>query len=150
MYKRQGRYSTEAQYGNIILKSKPDGEFIRLKDVADIEFGSSMYDIYSTLNGKPSAAITVKQSYGSNASEVIKNVKTLMETLQKTNFPKGMHYELSYDVSRFLDASIEKVVHTLFEAFILVGIVVFLFLGDWRSTLIPTIAVPVSLSLIHI
>lgn len=143
--KYPGRYSTEAQYGNIILKSKPDGEFIRLKDVADIEFGSSMYDIYSTLNGKPSAAITVKQSYGSNASEVIKNVKTLMETLQKTNFPKGMHYELSYDVSRFLDASIEKVVHTLFEAFILVGIVVFLFLGDWRSTLIPTIAVPVSL-----
>ncbi|MGL6038814.1 MAG: efflux RND transporter permease subunit, partial [Soonwooa sp.] len=143
--KYPGRYSNEKDYGNIILKSSSDGEFVRLKDIADIEFGSSMYDIYSTLNGKPSAAITVKQSYGSNASEVIKNVKTLMEDLQKHNFPKGMHYELSYDVSRFLDASIEKVVHTLFEAFILVAIVVFLFLGDWRSTLIPTIAVPVSL-----
>ncbi|RZJ82994.1 MAG: efflux RND transporter permease subunit, partial [Chryseobacterium sp.] len=143
--KYPGRFNNEKDYGNIILKAKSAGEFVRLKDVADIEFGSSMYDIYSTLNGKPSAAITVKQSYGSNASDVIKNVKTLMADLEKTNFPKGMHYDISYDVSRFLDASIEKVVHTLFEAFILVAIVVFLFLGDWRSTLIPAIAVPVSL-----
>lgn len=143
--KYPGRFNNEKDYGNIILKANPDGEFIRLKDVADIEFGSSMYDIYSTLNGKPSAAITVKQSYGSNASDVIKNVKSLMGELQKTTFPKGMHYDISYDVSKFLDASIEKVVHTLFEAFILVAIVVFLFLGDWRSTLIPAIAVPVSL-----
>ncbi|SIQ69734.1 hydrophobe/amphiphile efflux-1 (HAE1) family protein [Chryseobacterium sp. RU37D] len=143
--KYPGRFNNEKDYGNIILKAKPDGEFIRLKDVADIEFGSSMYDIYSTLNGKPSAAITVKQSYGSNASDVIKNVKSLMAELQKTTFPKGMHYDISYDVSRFLDASIEKVVHTLFEAFILVAIVVYLFLGDWRSTLIPALAVPVSL-----
>lgn len=143
--KYSGRFNNEKDYGNIILKAKSGGEFVRLKDVADIEFGSSMYDIYSTLNGKPSAAITVKQSYGSNASDVIKNVKALMADLQKNNFPKGMHYDISYDVSRFLDASIEKVVHTLFEAFILVAIVVFLFLGDWRSTLIPALAVPVSL-----
>lgn len=142
--KYSGRYNTEAQYGNIILRSSPDGEILRLKDVADIEFGSAMYDIYSNLNGKASAAIVVKQSFGSNASDVIKNVKTLMADLQQ-NFPKGMHYEISYDVSKFLDASIEKVVHTLFEAFILVAIVVYLFLGDWRSTLIPTLAVPVSL-----
>ncbi len=143
--KYPGRFNNEKDYGNIILKAKSAGEFVRLKDVADIEFGSSMYDIYSTLNGKPSAAITVKQSYGSNASDVIKNVKTLMADLQKTTFPKGMHYDISYDVSRFLDASMEKVIHTLFEAFILVAIVVFLFLGDWRSTLIPALAVPVSL-----
>ena len=143
--KYPGRYSNEKDYGNIILKAKSGGEFVRLKDVADIEFGSSMYDIYSTLNGKPSAAITIKQSYGSNASDVIKNVKALMSDLEKNNLPKGMHYDISYDVSRFLDASIEKVVHTLFEAFVLVAIVVFLFLGDWRSTLIPTMAVPVSL-----
>jgi len=142
--KYPGRFSTEAEYGNIILKAKPDGQFVHLKDVADVEFGSTMYDIYSTLNGKPSAAITVKQSYGSNASQVIANIKTLMTNLQK-DMPKGMHYEISYDVSRFLNASMEKVVHTLFEAFILVAIVVFLFLGDWRSTLIPTLAVPVSL-----
>lgn len=143
--KYPGRYNNEKDYGNIILKAKPNGESVRLKDVADIEFGSSMYDIYSTLNGKPSAAITVKQSYGSNASDVIKNVKALMKDLEKNNFPKGMHYEISYDVSRFLDASMEKVIHTLFEAFVLVAIVVFLFLGDWRSTLIPALAVPVSL-----
>ncbi|MGU3373488.1 efflux RND transporter permease subunit [Chryseobacterium sp. M5A1_1a] len=143
--KYSGRFNTEKDYGNIILKAKSGGEFVRLKDVADIEFGSSMYDIYSTLNGKPSAAITVKQSYGSNASDVIKNVKTLMKDLEKNNFPKGMHYDISYDVSRFLDASMEKVIHTLFEAFILVAIVVFMFLGDWRSTLIPALAVPVSL-----
>ncbi len=143
--KYSGRFNNEKDYGNIILKAKPGGEFVRLKDVADIEFGSSMYDIYSTLNGKPSAAITVKQSYGSNASDVIKNVKALMKDLEKNNFPKGMHYDISYDVSRFLDASMEKVIHTLFEAFILVAIVVFLFLGDWRSTLIPALAVPVSL-----
>jgi hydrophobe/amphiphile efflux-1 (HAE1) family protein len=143
--KYPGRFNNEKDYGNIILKAKPDGESVRLKDVADIEFGSSMYDIYSTLNGKPSAAITVKQSYGSNASDVIKNVKVLMKDLEKNNFPKGMHYDISYDVSRFLDASMEKVIHTLFEAFVLVAIVVFLFLGDWRSTLIPALAVPVSL-----
>ncbi len=117
---------------------------MRLKDVADIHFGSAMYDIYSTLNGRPSAAIVLKQSYGSNASQVIKDVKAKMEELQQS-FPKGLHYEISYDVSKFLDASMEKVVHTLVEAFILVALVVFLFLGDLRSTLIPTIAVPVSL-----
>ncbi len=143
--KYSGRYNTKEQYGNIILRANPDGEILRLKDVADIEFGSSMYDIYSTLNGKPSAAIVIKQSYGSNASEVIKNIKELMADLKENNLPKGMDYEISYDVSKFLDASMEKVVHTLFEAFVLVGIVVFLFLGDWRSTLIPALAVPVSL-----
>lgn len=143
--KYPGRYTTEEEYGDVILKANPDGGFVRLKDVADINFGSMVYDIYSNLNNKPSAAITVKQSYGSNASEVIKNVKALMARLQKEDFPKGMHYEISYDVSRFLDASMEKVVHTLFEAFILVAIVVFLFLGDWRSTLIPAIVVPISL-----
>ncbi|MDM1072306.1 efflux RND transporter permease subunit [Empedobacter brevis] len=143
--KYSGRYNTKEQYGNIILRANINGEILRLKDVADIEFGSSMYDIYSTLNGKPSAAIVIKQSYGSNASEVIKNIKSLMADLKENNLPKGMDYEISYDVSKFLDASMEKVVHTLFEAFILVGIVVFLFLGDWRSTLIPALAVPVSL-----
>lgn len=142
--KYSGRYNSEEQYENIILRSNSDGEILRLKDVADIEFGSSMYDIYSNLNSKPSAAIVLKQSYGSNANEVIKNVKNLMADL-KQSFPEGTHYEISYDVSKFLDASIEKVVHTLFEAFILVSIVVYLFLGDLRSTIIPALAVPVSL-----
>lgn len=142
--KYSGRFNTEKEYGDIILRSTPEGEILRLKDVADVEFGSTMYDIYSNLNGKPSAAIVIKQSFGSNASEVINQVKHLMSEL-KEDFPKGMHYEISYDVSSFLDASMEKVVHTLVEAFVLVSIVVFVFLGDWRSTLIPTLAVPVSL-----
>lgn len=143
--KYPGRFSDKAGYENIVLKSSANGEFIRLKDVATVEFGSSMYDIYSTLNGKSSAAIVVKQSYGSNASQVIKDIKAKMAEIRSTSFPKGMDYEISYDVSKFLDASIEKVIHTLVEAFLLVGLVVFLFLGDWRSTLIPAIAVPVSL-----
>lgn len=143
--KYSGRYTTKEEYANIILRSTQKGEILRLKDVADIEFGSAMYDIYSNLNGHPSAAITIKQSYGSNASQVIKDIKAKMEEIKKSSFPKGLDYEISYDVSKFLDASIEKVVHTLVEAFILVGLVVFLFLGDWRSTLIPAIAVPVSL-----
>jgi len=143
--KYSGRFTTKEQYANIILRSTKQGEILRLKDVATVEFGSAMYDIYSNLNGHPSAAITVKQSYGSNASQVIKDIKAKMEEIKKTSFPKGLDYEISYDVSKFLDASIEKVIHTLVEAFILVGLVVFLFLGDWRSTLIPAIAVPVSL-----
>ena len=111
--KYPGRFTKEEEYKNIIVKANANGEFVRLKDIANIEFGSMMYDIYSTLNGKPSAAITIKQSYGSNASQVIKDVKTLMAELEKKDFPKGMHYEISYDVSRFLDASMEKVIHTL-------------------------------------
>ncbi len=143
--KYPGRFTKEADYKNIVLRASANGELLRLKDVADVEFGSAMYDLYSHINGKPSAAIVLKQSYGSNAQEVIENVKKRLEEIKAENFPKGMDYEISYDVSKFLDASIEKVVHTLIEAFILVGLVVFIFLGDWRSTLIPAIAVPVSL-----
>ncbi len=143
--KYPGRFTTKEGYENIILRANADGEMLRIKDVADVEFGSSYYDIYSKLNGKPSAAIVIKQSYGSNANQVIKNIKEKLADIKASSFPKGMDYEISYDVSKFLDASIEKVIHTLVEAFILVGLVVFLFLGDWRSTLIPTIAVPVSL-----
>jgi len=143
--KYPGRFSTKEGYENVILRSSPDGEILRLKDVASVEFGSSMYDIYSNLNGRSSAAIVLKQSYGSNASQVIKDVKAKLKEIKASSFPKGMDYEISYDVSKFLDASIEKVIHTLVEAFILVGLVVFLFLGDWRSTLIPAMAVPVSL-----
>ncbi|GAB4092120.1 efflux RND transporter permease subunit [Flaviaesturariibacter terrae] len=143
--KYPGRFTTKEGYENIVLRANPDGSLLRLKDLATIEMGSSMYDIYSNLNGHSSAAIVLKQSYGSNASQVIKDVKAKLAELKKSSFPKGLDYEISYDVSTFLDASIEKVLHTLVEAFILVGIVVFLFLGDWRSTLIPAIAVPVSL-----
>lgn len=143
--KYPGRYSTKEGYENIIVRASADGQMLKLKDVAEVEFGSSYYDLYSKMNGKPSAAIMIKQSYGSNASEVIKNIKAKLAEIKESSFPKGMDYELSYDVSKFLDASIEKVIHTLIEAFVLVAFVVFLFLGDLRSTLIPAIAVPISL-----
>src|ERR1700757_886814 len=138
------RFSDPKQYENVIIKANPDGEILRLKDVAKVVLGSEYYDIYSNMNGHPSAALVLKQTYGSNASEVIEKVKVKLDDLKKT-FPPGMDYEISYDVSNFLDASIENVIHTLRDAFILVALVVFIFLGDWRSTLIPILAVPVSL-----
>ncbi|WP_019946455.1 efflux RND transporter permease subunit [Hymenobacter aerophilus] len=140
----QGRFNDVDQYKNVILKSNADGEMLHLKDVANVELGSEFYDIYSNLDGYPSAAIVLKQTYGSNASDVIRDVKAKLEELKKT-MPPGMDYKISYDVSNFLNASTENVLHTLRDAFILVAIVVFLFLGDWRSTLIPILAVPVSL-----
>ena len=105
----------------------------------------SYYDIYSDIDGRPSAAIGLKQLPGTNAADVIEQVKALLAEIRESSFPPGMTYEVSYDVSSFLDASIEQVLHTLFEAFLLVSLVVFLFLGDGRSTPIPTLAVPVSL-----
>ncbi|MBG8552128.1 efflux RND transporter permease subunit [Hymenobacter guriensis] len=141
----QGRFNDVEQYKNVILKANSNGESLHLRDVANVELGSEYYDIYSNLNQYPSAAIVLKQTYGSNASDVIKEVKAKLEELKKTSFPPGMDYKITYDVSNFLDASIENVIHTLRDAFILVALVVFLFLGDWRSTLIPALAVPVSL-----
>ena len=140
----KGRYNKPEEYEDIIIRADSDGEILKLKDIAKVELGSEFFDIYSNKDGFPSSAIILKQNYGSNASEVINQVKAKMEEL-KASFPAGMEYEIDYDVSKFLDASIEKVLHTLVEAFILVALVVFIFLGDWRSTLIPILAVPVSL-----
>ena len=140
-----GRYNKPKQYEEIILKANEDGEIIHLKDVADIELGPSYYNIYSDIDGNPSAAIVLKQLPGTNAAVVIEEVKKQLEEIQESSFPPGMKFEVSYDVSSFLEASIEQVLHTLFEAFVLVSLVVYLFLGDFRSTLIPTLAVPVSL-----
>ncbi len=140
----QDRYNKPEQYENIILRANAEGENIRLKDVATVELNTEFYDIYSNLDGHPSAAIVLKQTYGSNATQVIEQVKRRLKELEE-EFPPQMQYKISYDVSQFLDASIEQVTHTLRDAFILVALVVFVFLGDWRSTLIPTLAVPVSL-----
>ena len=140
----KGRYNQPEQYENIIIRSNPNGEILYLKDIAKVELDSEFYDIYSTVDGHPSASIILKQTFNSNANEVIGNVKKKLEELRK-DFPAGMDYKISYDVSNFLEASIHKVLHTLIEAFILVSLVVFLFLGDWRSTLIPVLVVPVSL-----
>lgn len=140
-----GKMTTKEQYENVVIKATESGEMLRLKDVADLEFGSLDYDVLSKENGKPSAAIVLKQRPGSNASQVIQNIKDRLAYLKETSFPPGMTYTVSYDVSRFLDASISEVLKTLIEAFLLVAIVVFLFLQDFRSTLIPVLAVPVSL-----
>jgi HAE1 family hydrophobic/amphiphilic exporter-1 len=140
----KGRYSDPKEYEDIIIRANSEGESIHLKDIAHVELGSEFFDIYSNLDGKASAAIVMRQNYGSNASEVIEQVKAKLEVM-KASFPPGVDYKISYDVSQFLDASIEQVIDTLRDAFILVALVVFIFLGDWRSTLIPILAVPVSL-----
>lgn len=140
-----GKLTEKEQYGNIVIKVSETGEMVRLKDIAEVEFGSVDYDVISKENGSPSAAIVLKQRPGSNASNVIEQVKTRLEEMKQKSFPPGMDYTISYDVSRFLDASISEVIKTLIEAFILVALVVFLFLQDWKSTLIPIFAVPVSL-----
>lgn len=139
-----GRYTEAEEYGDVIIRANADGEILRLRDIAEIELGSEYYDIYSDKDGYPSAAIMFNQTIGSNATEVIDALKAKLEEMKK-DFPPGMEYEISYDVSTFLDASIEEVTHTLRDAFILVALVVFIFLGDFRSTLIPMLAVPVSL-----
>ncbi len=143
--KYTGKYNTKEQYENIPLKTTETGQVLRIKDIADVAFGTTYFDVEAKLNGRPAASIMLKQLPGSNASEVIESVKEKMEILKSKTFLKGMDYSVSYDVSRFLDASIHEVIKTLIEAFILVSLVVFLFLQDFRSTLIPAIAVPVSL-----
>ncbi|HMI65907.1 MAG TPA: efflux RND transporter permease subunit, partial [Cyclobacteriaceae bacterium] len=140
-----GKFIEPSQYENIVLRSDEQGSLLKLKDVASVEFGSRNYGVLSKEDGKPSAAIMLKQRPGSNAKRVIEDVKRKMEQLKASSFPPGMSYNIGYDVSRFLDASITEVLRTLIEAFILVSIVVFIFLQDFRSTLIPTLAVPVSL-----
>jgi HAE1 family hydrophobic/amphiphilic exporter-1 len=143
--KYTGKYNTKEEFENIAIKSTIAGQILRVKDIADVEFGTIYFDVEAKLNGKPCAAIMLKQLPGSNASEVIENVKLRMAEIKKSTFTNGMDYEMSYDVSKFLDASVHEVLRTLIEAFLLVALVVFIFLGDFRSTLIPAIAVPVSL-----
>jgi len=140
----QNRYNEPEQYEEIIVKANKEGQIVTLADIADVKLGSEFFDIYSNLDGKPSASIVLKQTFGSNGSDVIDAVKEKLTELE-VDLPPGVDFQISYDVSNFLDASIDQVIHTLRDAFILVAIVVFLFLGDWRSTLIPIIAVPVSL-----
>lgn len=140
-----GKFSEPQQYENIAIRANSDGTILKLKDVAQVEFGAMSYSMASKSDGRPSASIMIKQRPGSNASEVINNIKAKMEELKESSFPPGMEFSYAYDVSRFLDASISAVLMTLLEAFILVGIVVFIFLQDWRSTLIPMLAVPVAL-----
>ncbi len=140
-----GKFFEPSQYKNIVLKAENNGSILYLKDIADVEFGAMTYSMISKTDGKPSASIMLKQRPGSNAKEVIEKVKSRMAELKESSFPPAMKYNFAYDVSRFLNASINEVIKTLIEAFILVFIIVFIFLQDFRSTLIPALAVPVSL-----
>ncbi|MEG1023577.1 efflux RND transporter permease subunit [Flavobacterium plurextorum] len=142
--KYKGRLTSAQEFEDIVIKSVGNGQMLRLKDVAKVELGSLSYAQTIKTNGVESAAMAISQTPGSNARDVIINSKKLIEEAAKT-FPKGMKYTIMVDVNENLDASIEKVIHTLIEAFILVFIVVFIFLQDFRSTLIPAIAVPVAI-----
>lgn len=142
--KYKGRLSEKADYENIIIKTQDNGQFLRLKDVAEIELGAFNYGTKNEGMGKPGSAVGVFQTSGSNANDIIDAIQDILKE-NKKDFPEGIDYTIPYNTKDFLDASIEHVVQTLIEAFILVFIVVFLFLQDFRSTLIPAIAVPVAI-----
>lgn len=142
--KYKGRLQTEDEFENIIIRATPDGEILRLKDVARIELGGISYDFSTKANAHPGITSIIFQAAGSNATEIINNIKTIMEDASK-DFPPGVKYDVLLDANDFLFASIHEVLKTLIEAFILVFIVVFIFLQDFRSTLIPAIAIPVAL-----
>ncbi|MET0332203.1 MAG: multidrug efflux RND transporter permease subunit [Dyella sp.] len=139
----QGRLISEDEFRNIIVRSNADG-VVHLRDVARVELGSSQYALRSLLNNQDAAAVPIFQRPGSNAIQISDEVRTTMERLKK-DFPQGLDYSIVYDTTIFVRSSIEAVVHTLFEAIILVVLVVILFLQTWRASLIPLIAVPVSL-----
>ncbi|GAB3988562.1 efflux RND transporter permease subunit [Spirosoma daeguense] len=142
--KYKGKLNQPEQYENIILKANADGSTILLKDVARIEFGSFTYSGDTKVNGRPSVGIAINQMAGSNANDIQVAILSIMDKAAGA-FPKGINYTIGYSTKTFLDESIDQVTHTLIEAFILVFIVVFLFLQDFRSTLIPAIAVPVAI-----
>ena len=139
-----GRFKSAEEFGNIIIKSDDDGQTLKLKDIAKIELGGEGYAVSMHNNGLPSILTMVQQVAGSNANEIAKQVKAELESQQKL-MPPGMEVKINYDVTEFLYAAIEEVVFTLFMTLALVFIVVYVFLQDMRSTLIPLIAVPVSL-----
>ena len=139
-----GRLKTEEEFGNIIISSDANGQTLKLRDVAKIELGGLQYTVSMKNNNIPSVMGMVQQVAGSNANEIAKQVKAELEEQAKL-FPPGMFYKINYDVTEFLYASIEEVVFTLLFTLVLVFIVIYVFLQDWRSTLIPLIAVPVSL-----
>lgn len=142
--KYKGRLKDEAEFGDMVVRVGTDGQILRLKDIARIEMGSQTYSGYSFVNGHPTIGIAIAQTAGSNAQEVINGSLAVLDAASK-NFPEGIKYTTMVNVNKFLDASIDKVISALIEAFILVFIVVFIFLQDWRSTLIPALAVPVAI-----
>ncbi len=140
----QGRLANEEQFGDIVIRAGDKGEITHLRDVARIELGSDSYALRSLLDNKPAIALPIFQRPGSNALQMADAVRATMETLKK-DFPQGVQYSTVYDTTGFVHESINAVLHTLFEAIVLVVIVVVLFLQGWRASIIPLLAVPVSL-----
>ncbi|UCS91558.1 efflux RND transporter permease subunit [Echinicola marina] len=142
--KHKGRFNTPEQYENIVIKSRKDGSILYLRDIARIELGATNLASDNTVDGRPAATINITQTNDSNAKEIDEEIRKVMERISK-NFPEGITYNISYSVRNQIDESMDQVIHTIVEAFILVFIVVFIFLQDFRSTIIPAIAIPVSL-----
>lgn len=142
--KTLGRLETEKQFGDIIVKKGEGTRVIRVKDVAKVQLAGRAYDYHSLLNGKPAATMLIYQTPGSNIVELTDRIDRTLEEL-KEDFPPGLEYEIVYKIADFVETSIREVITTLFEAFVLVILVVFIFLQNWRATLIPIIAIPVSL-----
>ena len=140
----QGRLSTAAQFEEIVLRANPDGSIIRLRDVARVSLEASSYTTESGINGGNAAVLGIYMLPGANAMEVADNVKKAMEEISR-NFPEGLEYNIPFDMTTYISESIHEVYKTLFEALVLVIIVVFLSLQNWRATLIPVVAVPISL-----
>jgi hydrophobe/amphiphile efflux-1 (HAE1) family protein len=140
----QGRLSDPEEYKDIILRANQDGSVLRLGDVARVELGSLSYDSFGRYNAQPAVPILIFLQPGANALSTLIGVKDAMEVL-KADFPEGVTYSIPFDITRFIDSSISEVVKTLLEAAFLVVLVVFVFLGSWRATLIPLLAVPVSI-----
>ena len=140
----QGRLKSPEQFGNIIIRREQDGAMLRLKDIARIDLGSASYSVVSRLNGKPTAAIAIYQQPGSNSLDVSKGVKAKMEELAES-FPSGVAYNVTLDTTDVIHASIDEVMVTFFETTLLVILVIFLFLQNWRAVIIPCITIPVSL-----
>jgi Cation/multidrug efflux pump len=142
--RHKGRFTTPEEFQSIVIKTNNDGSVLYLKDVARVEFGATNLSSDNKVNGHPGLTLNLTQTSGSNAHDIDIAVRKVLEEQSKT-FPKGIHYEVTYSVRDQIDESINQVEHTLFEAFILVFVIVFIFLQDFRSTLIPAIAIPVSL-----
>ena len=140
----KGRLTDEKEFGDIIIRATPEGEILRLSDVADVELGRLSYGFHSTTNGKIGVAAMIMQAPGSNATQVVNDIQAELDKFQK-DAPEGIKIITTMDVNQFLFASIHEVIKTLIEAFLLVFLVVFIFLQDFRSTLIPMIAIPVAL-----
>ena len=140
----QGRLTSPEQFGNIIIRREQDGAMLRLKDIARIDLGSASYSVVSRLKGMPTAAIAIYQQPGSNSLDVSKGVKAKMEELA-TSFPTGVAYNVTLDTTDVIHASIDEVMVTFFETTLLVVLVIFLFLQNWRAVIIPCITIPVSL-----